>query len=336
MITLLRLALRQTVVGTVVVAAFSAVFVSAALAAYRAGGGAGQLLVLAENPGLRALLGVPWDLSTSGGFVAWRDQMALLLLGGIWALLAATRMLRGAEELGIAEVVLAGRVTRRELVVSVLAAIGLASLVDAAVLVVVLTSDGQSLVPSLLFGVGVGLAVFTIGVVGALWAQLVPVRRRAAGLAAVTVGVLFVVRMAADATQSLGWLRWATPFGWVENLRVFDTNEVLALLPLVLVPTLLMVATLVIAERRDLGAGLVSVNDTAAARTRLSARCWRWPGGGASASCSPGAARSCSRRCCTATWPVRLCGSSATTPTTASSSSSSGSVTLSPLRATSR
>ena len=269
MFTLIRLALRQTVVGTVVVAAFSAVFVSAALAAYRTGGGAGQLMVLAENPGLRALLGVPWDLSTSGGFVAWRDQMALLLLGGIWALLAATRLLRGAEELGLAEVVLAGRVTRREFVLSVLAAIGLASLVDTLVLVVVLIANGESLAPSLLFGLGIGLSVFTIGVVGALWAQLVPVRRRAAGLAAVTVGVLFVLRMAADATTSLGWLRWVTPFGWVENLRAFDTNNVLALLPLVLVPALLLVATLMIAERRDLGAGLVPVGDVASAHNRL-------------------------------------------------------------------
>ena len=44
------------------------------------------------------------------------------------------------------------------------------------------------------------------------------------------LGALFLLRMVADGSSGLGWLRWLTPFGWLEELRPFADNRVLPLL----------------------------------------------------------------------------------------------------------
>jgi ABC-2 type transport system permease protein len=82
------------------------------------------------------------------------------------------------------------------------------------------------------------------------------------------VAAAFVTRMAADVTDSSGWLRWLTPFGWLENLRAFSGNHPGPLLLLVVGASLLFAATVVLAQRRDLGAGLVQVTDEASPRLR--------------------------------------------------------------------
>ena len=60
---------------------------------------------LASNPALRALYGTPFDLATPGGFTVWRLGMFLSAAACAWGLLTATRLLRGEEEAGRADLV---------------------------------------------------------------------------------------------------------------------------------------------------------------------------------------------------------------------------------------
>ena len=57
--------------------------------------------------------------------------------------------------------------------------------------------------------------------VGALASQLAPNRRVALQLGFGVIGLLFMLRVIADTASGAGWLRWATPLGWAENLRPF-------------------------------------------------------------------------------------------------------------------
>ncbi|MDH4353498.1 MAG: hypothetical protein OEW41_05905, partial [Actinomycetota bacterium] len=57
-----RLGVRQVRRGTLIVAGVSGFFLAAAIAAYDQIGGGASFDEMAANPGLRALLGVPWDL----------------------------------------------------------------------------------------------------------------------------------------------------------------------------------------------------------------------------------------------------------------------------------
>ena len=52
------------------------------------------------------------QLQTVGGFTVFKISMTLMILGAVWGLLTSTRLLRGEEDNGRWELLLAGRTTR--------------------------------------------------------------------------------------------------------------------------------------------------------------------------------------------------------------------------------
>jgi ABC-2 type transport system permease protein len=69
---------------------------------------------LGSNTGLTAIIGPAQHVNTIGGFVAWRVFGLLIIVGAIWGMLTATRLLRREEDAGRWELFLAGRTTRRQ------------------------------------------------------------------------------------------------------------------------------------------------------------------------------------------------------------------------------
>src|ERR1039457_3027823 len=74
---------------------------------------AGLETSLGTNPGLQALLGPARRIGVVAGFTAWRGLGLVMLVGAVWAMLAGTRLVRGEEEAGRWEILLAGQTTRR-------------------------------------------------------------------------------------------------------------------------------------------------------------------------------------------------------------------------------
>ncbi|MEV0293522.1 hypothetical protein [Nocardia sp. NPDC050710] len=72
---------------------------------------------LAENPAIRVLFGTPRALDDPGGFTVWRTGTPVLVLSGVWALLAATRVTRGEEDAGRWDLLLGGAVRAVDLLV---------------------------------------------------------------------------------------------------------------------------------------------------------------------------------------------------------------------------
>ena len=60
--------------------------------------------------------------------------------------------------------------------------------------------------------------------------QLAPTRRVALELGGAVVGLSLLLRVVADTSSGAGWLRWATPLGWAEELRPFTGPRPLVLL----------------------------------------------------------------------------------------------------------
>ena len=113
--TVTRLTARQVRVGTAVVSASCAAVVASTVKAREATEALTPGLVedLASNPALRALYGTPFDLASPGGFTVWRLGMFLAATTGLWGLLTATRLLRGEEDAGRADLVLTAPISRR-------------------------------------------------------------------------------------------------------------------------------------------------------------------------------------------------------------------------------
>lgn len=102
--------------------------------------------------------------------------------------------------------------------------------------------------------------------VGALTSQLGATRRQAASYAAAFLGVSYAVRMIADAGVGLHGLIWASPLGWVEELRPLTVPQPLALLPIAAFTVLLAAIAVHLAGTRDVGASILP--DRASTRAR--------------------------------------------------------------------
>jgi len=228
-----------------------------------------------SNFGINALIGPARHIDTVAGFTAWRSLGVLSIVGAVWGLLLATKLLRGEEDAGRWEVLLVGHTTRRRAAAQAVGGLMSGALALWAVTAVIAVAAGQpssvSLSPGSMMFLAVALvcsaAMFVA--VGAFTSQLAATRRQAAAYAGAALGVSYALRMMADSGTGLDWLRWATPLGWVEELRPLSQTRPLALLPILALILALAGAAVHLAGTRDLGASTIPDRDTAAPRTRL-------------------------------------------------------------------
>ena len=227
------------------------------------------------NKATSALFGPAPQLQTVAGFTAFKISMTLMLLGAVWGLLTSTRLLRGEEDGGRWELLLAGQTTRRRAAAQALAGLGVGVGVLwglTAILTVVVGLDSSVKIaagPALYFALAMAAAAVMFLAVGALASQLASSRRRAASYAAWFLGASYAVRMIADAGVGLHGLIWASPLGWVEELRPFAAPQPLALLPVAAFTAALATAAVRLAGARDVGAGILNDRARSAPRLRL-------------------------------------------------------------------
>jgi len=224
----------------------------------------------ASNDALRLFYGYPYDPVTIGGYSAWRVGGTLAIAAAVFGIFAAVRALRGEEDTGRMELVLAGVLRRRTAYLAALSAIA------AGVLLLWLAETVGFVFAGLPTGGSAYLALATASVipvyvgVGALVSQLAPTRRMALELGNALVGVSLLLRVVADTSSGAGWLHWLTPLGWAEELRPFTSSQQpLALLLPLAASALLLTAAAKIYAWRDVGTGVLPARDSASPRLRL-------------------------------------------------------------------
>jgi ABC-2 type transport system permease protein len=227
------------------------------------------------NKATSALFGPAPQLQTVAGFTDFKISMTLMLLGAVWGLLTSTRLLRGEEDGGRWELLLTGRTTRRRAAAQALAGLGAGLGVLWALTAILTVGVGLdpsvkiAAGPALYFALAMAATAVMFLAVGALASELASTRREAASYAATFLGVSYAVRMIADAGLGLHGLIWASPLGWVEELRPFSGPHPLALLPIAALTAALAVATVGLAGVRDVGAGILPDRARSAPRLRL-------------------------------------------------------------------
>lgn len=228
-----------------------------------------------SNHAMAALFGPAFGIDTNGGFTAWRSLGTLTLLAATIGLLLGTSVLRGEEESGRWELLVAGQTTRAGAARQALAglAAGLVAMFGVAAVVAV-AGGHRATIPVATSGLlqislsaVLTAAVFTA--LGVFAGQLAATRRQAATLSAAVLGAAYLIRFAAESVSGLRWTRWVTPLGWPSLLHAATGVRPLALLPPVAVTAVLAAASLAIAGRRDLGASVLPDPESAAPRTRL-------------------------------------------------------------------
>jgi ABC-2 type transport system permease protein len=223
----------------------------------------------AGNDAIRLFYGYPYDVVTLGGYCAWRVGGTLAIAAAVYGVLASVRALRTEEEAGRTELVLAGPVRRRTAFLASTAAIAAGTGALWAAEFVGFLAGRLPVAGSAYLALATASVVPVFAGAGAVASQLLSTRRHALAAGTGVVMVFWLVRVVADTVPGGGWLRWATPLGWAEEVRPFAGPRPAALLLLGAAAVPPLVAAARVAARRDVGSGLVPVRDQARPRRVL-------------------------------------------------------------------
>jgi ABC-2 type transport system permease protein len=219
------------------------------------------------NTAWSALFGPLPRLDTVAGYTAYKSGMFVIIVGAIWGLLIATRMLRGEEDAGRWELFLSGQTTRARAFGQ--AAVGLGIGFVALWVTTALLTAGTGASSTVNIGVGASLFFVTsllastgmFMAIGMLVSQLAPTRRDANLIGGGVLAASYLVRMVADSDPALAWLRWASPLGWIEELRPLTGSRPFAFVPIIALVTGLVIAAVQVARQRDLGGSALPSRD---------------------------------------------------------------------------
>ena len=207
-------------------------------------------------------LGDPYQIQTPEGFITWRIMELFVPLAiSFWPILAGARLVRGEEERGSMDVLLATPRSRTRLLLSKLSALLLALILIGLLLALGLIVGQARLeghadvVRALLVGLNASLLAFFFGCLALLFSQFVTSRAVAAGW---TSGLL-VLSVLLDSTGrelSGSWVQSLSPFYYYNLNRPLIPSfpdQPLAAVPLAGLAVLCVGASLLLFARRDIG-----------------------------------------------------------------------------------
>jgi ABC-2 type transport system permease protein len=229
----------------------------------------------AHNAGISALVGPAIGIDTVPGFTSWKCLTVLAIMGAVWGILTSTRLTRGEEDAGRWEILLAGPVTRRgaaQQALTGMAAGALALFVSTSIIVAAVGRSSKVDIgasSAVFFSLAVASGALMFLAIGSLCAQLSTSRRQAISFASFILGASYAIRMVADSGSGLSWLHWLTPLGWIEELRPLTSPRPWVLAPIAVSIVVVGTATIVLAGRRDLGAGTLGDRSTLSSLRRL-------------------------------------------------------------------
>lgn len=270
---LLRLDLRSIGRGAFILGALTAGLTAVVVLVYpttvASPEDAAGLELLAGNPAIRLLFGVPRALDTAGGFAVWRIGTIAAVAIAAWALAVSTRLGRGEEDSGRSWMLLAAPIRLRTTVVVHLGTVVALLVAMAAANAVAMAASGAGSAGALLYAAGLAAIGWFFAAVGACGGQLLGERSLASGSAGGVLVVALVVKMVGDGLESFGWIRWLTPFGMLSLSEPYAQQRWLPLAVLTVAASVLAVLAVWLAGRRDVGAGLVSSRNARPPRTGL-------------------------------------------------------------------
>jgi ABC-2 type transport system permease protein len=252
-----RLLRRGALLMWLSVAAYMTVEILSYRSAYPDAASRAKLVQLSDATAVRMMQGVPRAIDTAAGFAVWDGGWMLSLILACWAVLTATRLTRGEEDSGRAELLLSRPITPAAALRASYAALGIAlvGVGGAAALPFVLL--GEPVAGAVLWGAGLAAFGAVMAALGAVCAQVVEPRRRAVSLGLAVTTVAFLVRIAANSADRRGWLLGFSPFGWIDQLHAFSGDRWVRLAVPCAVSAVLAMCALAARERRDAGAALV-------------------------------------------------------------------------------
>ncbi|TME04216.1 MAG: hypothetical protein E6I80_18645 [Chloroflexi bacterium] len=220
------------------------------------------LAVVGSLAQLFRFLGDPYQIQTPEGFITWRIMELFVPLAiSFWPILAGARLVRGEEERGTMDVLLATPQSRMHLLLSKIGALVIALLVIALLFALGIVAGEARLgahvdgVRALLAGLNLSLLAFFFSCLALLISQFTTSRAVSAGW----VSGLLLLSVLLDSTGRLlngSWVQYLSPFYYYNLNRPLIPSfpdQPLAAVLLASLAVLFAGASLLLFARRDIG-----------------------------------------------------------------------------------
>jgi ABC-2 type transport system permease protein len=229
--------------------------------------------------GFSFLIGDIVGLDTIGGFITTRVMGFIPVMIGLWAIVLAVGALRGEEQNGSIDVLLATPHSRWSVAEQKVAAVLTAVLVVCALAWLGLWAGVALTVEQL--GVGdMALGMLNVFVMSVFWAgagllvsQFVAIRRTASSITGGVMFAAFLVNNLLSGNDNLSWLAWLSPFHWYSVSKPMAPGygmEWGALTLMVVAAVVVTLAAVWIFTRRDVGATFTALPARSGRRARAS------------------------------------------------------------------
>ncbi|HLI05650.1 MAG TPA: ABC transporter permease subunit [Ktedonobacteraceae bacterium] len=228
-----------------------------------------------------SFLGDLYAMNTPQGYITFRYmETSLPVLLSIWPILAGARLVRGEEERGSMDVLLATPEPRTRLLLEKVGALFLALLVIAVLFALGIVGGEASLrihidfVGALLAGLNLGLLAFFFGMVALLLSQMTITRGAAAGWAGALL-VLFMLLAMMARELSGTWVQYLSPFYYYNLNRPLLAgfpDQPLGALLLLGLSVLCLAGSVVLFDRRDIGRSAFELQRERASSTQQARR----------------------------------------------------------------
>lgn len=195
--------------------------------------GGPQALALTVSAPAEAMRVLRWPaehLETLGGYLTYHNVMLFSGFLALYGALQGAKLVRGPEERRSLESVLATGWSRTAVLrdrslgfVIVLAVASLGIAVGTAWALA--AGDAADAVGSLITLTSVALGAFVAFALGLLLSQVTRSARSAGGIAAMVLATMYLANNAVDPEDAFGWIRFATPFHWVNQSRALVPGE---------------------------------------------------------------------------------------------------------------
>ncbi len=224
---------------------------------------ASRLKLASSLQSYAVLVGPAKHTETVAGFTVWKVLVFCAVIAAIWGVRASVGLLRGQEDSGQWELLMAGPTSKRLATAQALLGLGV-SLAEMFTLVLLFTLAAGSARGVHFSAAGSVLLAVTLVAGGAMFLAIgaVTSQLRARASEATTLGMLilggsYLLSMIANSRTAFGWLRWFTPIGWLEEVQPFRDFQPLALVLVFVLTGVCVAATLTLASGRDLQDGVL-------------------------------------------------------------------------------
>ena len=216
---------------------------------------ADYVTTVAANPGLIAMVGPPYAVTSVGGDVAWQWGAFGAVVAALMSMFIVGRHTRGEEQSGRSELVRASVIGRRVPLTAALLVAVLAQVLTGGATALVMMSADTPTAGSIALGASLAAVGILFAGVAAVAVQVSEGTGGAYGLVGAVLGAAYALRAAGDVGD--GTLSWLSPIGWGQAMRPY-ADERWWPLALFLVSTVALVAVAyALLARRDDGAGLM-------------------------------------------------------------------------------